>query len=63
MLTAGKPAEVRIEWEPNAGYIALLHNDPLPEADRHSISFASEAGHGIDYYYVGGGDMDGLTSG
>src|SRR5215217_6876998 len=27
-LTAGRPAQVRIEWEPNAGYIALLHNDP-----------------------------------
>ncbi|TFI56956.1 DUF5110 domain-containing protein [Sphingomonas parva] len=62
-LAAGRPADVRIEWEPNAGYIALLHNDPLPEADRRSISFASEAGHAIDYYYVGGQDMDGVIAG
>ena len=36
-MTAGKPVEIRIEWEPNAGYIALVHNDPLPAADRHSL--------------------------
>ncbi|MCH8686630.1 TIM-barrel domain-containing protein [Pedomonas mirosovicensis] len=62
-MTAGKAADVRIEWEPNAGYIALLHSDPLPEADRHSISFASEAGHGIDYYYIGGRSMDDVIAG
>jgi len=62
-MTAGKPVDLRIEWEPNAGYIALLHNDPLPEPDRHSISFASEAGKAIDYYYVGAGNLDGVISG
>lgn len=62
-MTAGKPVDLRIEWEPNAGYIALLHNDPLPEADRHSVSFASEAGRAIDYYYVGAGSLDGVISG
>ena len=62
-MTAGKTAKVRIEWEPNAGYIALLHNDPRPEADLHSIGFASDAGHAVDYYYVGGKDMDGVISG
>jgi len=62
-MTAGKPVDLKIEWEPNAGYIALLHNDPLPEPDRHSISFASEAGKAIDYYYVGAGSLDGVISG
>ena len=62
-MTAGRPADIRIEWEPNAGYIALQHSDPLPEADRRSISFASEAGHAIDYYYVGGASMDDVISG
>ena len=62
-MTAGRPADVRIEWEPNAGYIALLHSDPLPEPDRHSISFASDAGNAIDYYYVGGADMDEVIAG
>src|SRR3990170_3780554 len=62
-LTAGKPVDVRIEWEPNGGYIALLHNDPRPDADRHSLSLASEYGHALDYYFVAGDDMDGVISG
>jgi alpha-D-xyloside xylohydrolase len=62
-MTAGRAADIRIEWEPNAGYIALQHSDPLPEADRHSISFASDAGRAVDYYYVGGQDMDEVISG
>ena len=52
-----------VEWEPNSGYLALLHNDPLPDADRHSISFASEAGKAIDYYYVGGDSLDQVIAG
>ena len=35
----------------------------LPAADRHSISFASEAAQAIDYYYVGGENMDEVISG
>ncbi|HEY0413043.1 MAG TPA: TIM-barrel domain-containing protein [Allosphingosinicella sp.] len=62
-LAAGKPADIRIEWEPNAGYIALFHNDPLPEADRNSLSFASELGHAVDYYVVAAADMDGVIAG
>ncbi len=53
-LDAGKPVDLRIEWEPNQGYIALFHADPLPEQDRHSVSFASEAAKAIDYYVVPG---------
>ncbi|HSG34399.1 MAG TPA: TIM-barrel domain-containing protein, partial [Sphingomonadaceae bacterium] len=62
-LEAGKPVELRIEWEPNNGYIALEHADPLPELDRHSVSFASEAGKSIDYYVVPGATMDELVAG
>ena len=62
-LTAGKPASIRVEWEPNAGYIALLHNDPLPAPNRKSLTFASELGHAADYYFVGGGDMDEVIAG
>ena len=57
MLTRGKPVELRVEWQPNQGYIALYHADPLPPADRHSVSFASEAGKSIDYYVIPGKDM------
>ena len=62
-LTAGRPTEIRIEWEPNAGYIALLHNDPQPEADRRSLSFASDVAHAADYYFIAGDDMDGIIAG
>ena len=62
-LAAGKAADLRIEWEPNSGYIALLHNDPRPDADRRSLSLASEYGHGLDYYFIAGSDMDGVISG
>jgi alpha-D-xyloside xylohydrolase len=62
-LEGGRPAEFRIEWEPNAGYIALFHSDPLPPADRNSISFASELGQALDYYFVGGDSMDEVIAG
>ena len=62
-MTAGKPVEIRIEWEPNAGYLALFHSDPLPASDRHSLWLSSEAGRSIDYYFVAGGDMDQVIAG
>jgi len=62
-LTAGKPAEIRVEWEPNAGYIALLHSDPISEPDRHSLTLSSELGRALDYYFVAGDSMDGVISG
>jgi len=62
-LTAGRAADIRIEWEPNGGYIGLHHSNPRPEADRRSIGFASEAAKASDYYFVGGDDMDGVIAG
>ncbi|VVT01318.1 TIM-barrel domain-containing protein [Erythrobacter sp. EC-HK427] len=62
-LTAGEPVELRLDWVPNQGYIALEHADPLPEADRHSVSFASEAGQAIDYYVVPAPTMDDAIAG
>src|SRR4029078_3123534 len=62
-LTKGKPVKLGVEGQPNQGYIALYHADPLPDLDRHSVSFASEAGKAIDYYVVPGADMDALVAG
>ncbi len=63
-MTAGQPVELRIEWEPNQGYIALYGSDPLPDEDRHSLWLSSEVGQGIDYYFVaGGGTIDGAIAG
>ncbi|RHW18930.1 DUF5110 domain-containing protein [Sphingomonas gilva] len=62
-MAAGKPVDLRIEWEPNAGYIGLFHNDPLAPADRNSLWMTSEAARAVDYYVVAGEDMDGVISG
>ncbi|WP_082467080.1 TIM-barrel domain-containing protein [Sphingomonas sp. Leaf25] len=62
-LTAGKAADVRIEWEPNAGYIALYGNDPLEAQDRNSLWWSSDVGRAVDYYYVGGSNLDGVVAG
>ena len=62
-LDPAEAVSLRIEWEPNQGYIALYHADPLPPEDRRSVSFASEAGQAIDYYVVPGADMDALIAG
>ncbi|WP_375271075.1 TIM-barrel domain-containing protein [Sphingomonas sp.] len=62
-MTAGKAASVRIEWEPNAGYIALLHSDPLAPADRKSIWFTSEVGQAKNYWFIPGSSIDGAIAG
>ncbi len=62
-MTAGKSADIRIEWEPNAGYIALLHSDPLPPQDRKSIWLTSEVAQAKNYWFVPGGSIDAAISG
>ncbi|MEO8180373.1 MAG: TIM-barrel domain-containing protein [Deltaproteobacteria bacterium] len=62
-MSAGKGVAIRVEWVPDDGYIALLHNDPLPEAERHSLSLASEAVKAIDYYYIAGANADEVLAG
>jgi alpha-D-xyloside xylohydrolase len=62
-MEAGKPVNIRIEWIPQDGYIALLHNDPLPDAERHSLTFTSESGRAIDYYFVAGASQDEVIAG
>ena len=59
-ITPGHPVALRIEWQPNAGYIALLHN--APRADPHALTLTSDTARGIDYYVVGGGSADGVIS-
>jgi alpha-D-xyloside xylohydrolase len=62
-MTAGKSADIRIEWEPNAGYIALFHSDPLPRADRNSVWLSSEAARATDYYFTSSDNLDGVIAG
>ena len=62
-LVGGQPHAVRVEWEPNGGYIALLHADPRPGPDRHSLTLSSELGRAVDYYFVGGRNLDEVIAG
>ena len=62
-LAAGTPHTVRIEWDPDSGYIALLHNDPRPEPDRHSLTLTSDFGRAVDYYFIPGSDLDDVIAG
>lgn len=62
-MRPGQAVAIRIEWQPNQGYMALLHNDPIPEADRHSLRFSSEAAHAIDYYVVAAKNLDEVVAG
>ena len=57
-LAAAQAHKMRIEWDPDSGYIALLHDDPAPEADRHSLTLTSEYARAVDYYFIPGRDMD-----
>ena len=62
-MDAGKPVKFRLEWIPEGGYIALLHNDPLPDAERHSLTFTSEVGRAIDYWFIAGNDQQDVIAG
>ena len=62
-MTKGKPVAFRIEWEPNAGYMAFFHNDPLPDADRHSVWFTSEVAQAKNYWFIPGGSIDAAIAG
>ena len=62
-MEAGIPVRIEIEWIPNDGYLALLHNDPLPDAERHSLTFTSDVGHATDYYFVSGASQDEVIGG
>ena len=62
-LAAGTPHKVRVEWHPDSGYIALLHEDPRREPDRHSLTFSSDYARAIDYYFIPGRSMDEVIAG
>jgi alpha-D-xyloside xylohydrolase len=62
-MQPGQSHTIKIEWTPDDGYIALVHNNPMPEADRHSLALTSEVAKAIDYYFVDGENLDQVISG
>lgn len=62
-FTQGKPVKLHLEWKPAGGMVAISHNDPLPEAERHSLTFSSEIAQSINYYVIDADNMDGVIAG
>jgi alpha-D-xyloside xylohydrolase len=64
-LQRGKKHAVKIEWIPNGGesYLSCKWLPPLSGEEKNSFSFLSEAGKGMDYYFIYGQTMDGVIAG
>ena len=60
---ANKPVKLHVEWKPSGGMIAMTHNNPLPEPERHSLTFSSEVAQGINYYVIDGDSIDKVIAG
>jgi alpha-D-xyloside xylohydrolase len=62
-MQAGVRHTIRVDWRPEGGYIALVHDNPMPAADRHSLYLTSDVARAIDYYFIGGDSFDQVISG
>ena len=62
-MSPRKPLALRLEWDREGGYLALLHRAPRPEAERERLSLSSEAGQAIDYYFIDAATLDGVIGG
>jgi alpha-D-xyloside xylohydrolase len=62
-MSPREPVALRLEWDREGGYIALLHRPPRPRAERERLSLSSQAGRAIDYYFVRGGSLDEVIGG
>lgn len=53
---------IKLEWVPDGGvsYIGLKALPPVPPEEQNNISFSSEMGDQIDYYFMKGDNMDGV---
>jgi alpha-D-xyloside xylohydrolase len=64
-LEKDKKHKIRIEWIPDGGvsYISLKALSPVPQKEQEKISFWSEMGKQIDYYFIKGDNADKVISG
>lgn len=64
-LRAGEKVPVTVEWIPDGGisYIALECLPPDEKENEQLLSFYSEAGKGIDYYFINGNNIDEIITG
>ncbi|POY37466.1 alpha-xylosidase [Solitalea longa] len=64
-MVKGKKYSIKIEWLPDGteSYLAVNWLSPVPEAEKNTFAFASEAGDAIDYYFISGKNADEVISG
>lgn len=64
-MNQGEKHTIRLEWKPDGGvsYIGLRVHSPVNPREQNKISFWSEMGDQIDYYFIRGNDMDQVISG
>ena len=64
-LKAGSRHKLRIEWLPDGGvsYISLKALSPVPAEEQAKLSFWSEMGQQLDYYFIRGNNPDQVISG
>ncbi|MBN1415434.1 MAG: DUF5110 domain-containing protein [Bacteroidales bacterium] len=64
MFTEGRKVPVRIEWDPDGGasFFALECLTPVDPVEQQDLSFYSEAGKCIDYYFINGNNLDEVIS-
>jgi alpha-D-xyloside xylohydrolase len=63
-IKQGEKHKIKIEWNPDGGaYLAVKHLDPITEEEQKRLSFYSEVGDAINYYFVKGNDADDVIHG
>ncbi|MDR1527375.1 MAG: DUF5110 domain-containing protein [Dysgonamonadaceae bacterium] len=64
-LEEGKRHKIRIRWKPdgNVSYLSLKALSPVNPADQNQLSFWSEMGEQIEYYFIRGHSMDEVIGG
>ena len=65
VMEKDKKVPVRIEWSPDGdeSYLAVKWLGPIPAGQENDVSFASEAGEQLDYYFIYGRDADDVIAG
>lgn len=63
-MEAGQSHDIKLEWFPDGGvsYIGLKVLSPVPADQQDDISFYSEMGDQINYYFMKGESMDDVIS-
>jgi alpha-D-xyloside xylohydrolase len=64
-MKQGEKHTIKLEWKPDGGisYIGLRVLSPVDPAEQNKISFWSEMGDQLDYYFVHGKNIDEVISG